>query len=227
MSHKGCLKGSKYGQAIIVSLSCFIIEMGEVTLRRTREEAEETRKKIVKACYETILEKGYEKMTRDDIAVKLGMTRGAVNWHFKDKEQMYLEAIQEVLDELKDKRDVYVNDAALTVEERLHGLFTMPVELADYFHFINHIPHYLLMQDNFKCIEKRKQANRIWFMDYMISCLDDYEKEHGCKLSGSKQTMAQMLYLMYEGLHNRNTAKEYETVDFIANIDEYFKIIIR
>lgn len=201
--------------------------MGEVTLRRTREEAEETRKKIVKACYETILEKGYEKMTRDDIAVKLGMTRGAVNWHFKDKEQMYLEAIQEVLDELKDKRDVYVNDAALTVEERLHGLFTMPVELADYFHFINHIPHYLLMQDNFKCIEKRKQANRIWFMDYMISCLDDYEKEHGCKLSGSKQTMAQMLYLMYEGLHNRNTAKEYETVDFIANIDEYFKIIIR
>lgn len=196
-------------------------------MRRTREEAEETRKKIVKACYEIILEKGYDKMTRDDIAVKLGMTRGAVNWHFKDKEQMYLEAIQEVLDELKEKRYEYVNNRSLTVEQRLCGLFTMPVEMADYFHFINHIPHYLLAKDNFKCIEKRKQKNRIWFMEYMVSCLDDYEKEHGCRLTNSKQTMAQMLYLLYEGLHNRNTTKEYETVDFIANIMNYFKIIIR
>lgn len=201
--------------------------MGDGILRRTREEAEETRKKIVKACYETILEKGYDKMTRDDIAVKLGMTRGAVNWHFKDKEQMYLEAIQEVLDELKEKRDEYVNDKSLTVEQRLYGLFTMPVEMADYFHFINHIPHYLLVKDNFKCIEKRKQKNRIWFMEYMVSCLDDYEEERGCRLTNSKQTMAQMLYLLYEGLHNRNTTKEYETVDFIANIMDYFKIIIR
>ena len=57
-------------------------------------------------------------MTRDDIAVKLGMTRGAVNWHFKDKEQMYLEAIQEVLDKLKEKRDEYVNNRSRTVEQR-------------------------------------------------------------------------------------------------------------
>lgn len=49
-------------------------------MKRTKEDACVTRQKIIDACYEIILEKGFDKMTRDDIAARLGMTRGAVNW---------------------------------------------------------------------------------------------------------------------------------------------------
>lgn len=196
-------------------------------MRRTKEEAEETRKRIIEACYEVILEKGYDKMTRDDIATKLGMTRGAVNWHFKDKEEMYIVTLNYVLDKLKDMRDVYINNNTLTVKEKLNGLYMNPVLNAEYFHFINHIPHYLLLKDEFKCIEKRKNDNRVWFIGYMKECLVQFEKENNCILKNSKDTMAQMLYLLYEGLHNRNTSKEYETVDFISHLDEYFELIIR
>ena len=114
-------------------------------MKRTKEEAEATRQKIIDACYEVIQEKGYEKMTRDDIAARLGMTRGAVNWHFKDKEEMYLVTLNAVLDKLKAQRETYINDSGMTVEQRLHALFQMPLAEADYFHFINHIPHYLLL----------------------------------------------------------------------------------
>lgn len=196
-------------------------------MRRTKEEAEETRNKIIEACYEVILEKGYEKMTRDDIASKLGMTRGAVNWHFKDKEEMYIVTLSYVLDKLKNMRDEYINNDNLTVKEKLHGLYMEPVQNVEYFHFINHIPHYLLLKDEFKCIEKRKNDNRVWFMEYMKECLNQYEKENNCILNNSKDTIAQMLYLLYEGLHNRNTSKEYETVDFIAHLDDYFELIIK
>ena len=97
-------------------------------MRRTKEEAEETKKKIIEACYEVILEKGYDKMTRDDIAVKLGMTRGAVNWHFKDKEEMYLVTLEYILDKLKEKREIYINNTSLTVMEKMKGLFEAPLE---------------------------------------------------------------------------------------------------
>ncbi len=205
---------------------CFLWKVW-VRVRRTKEEAEETRKKIIEACYEVILEKGYENMTRDDIASKLGMTRGAVNWHFKNKEQMYIVTLTYVLDKLKSKREEYINNTELTVMEKLHGLYMEPVLNSEYFHFINHIPHYLLQKQEFKCIEKRKNDNRIWFIGYMKECLTQYEKENNCHLSNSKDTMAQMLYLLYEGLHNRNTCKEYETIDFILKLDDYFELIIR
>ena len=56
-------------------------------MRKTKEEAQITREKIIQASYELIGEKGYERMTRDDIAARVGMTRGAVNWHFSSKEE--------------------------------------------------------------------------------------------------------------------------------------------
>ena len=59
-------------------------------MRKTKEEAQITKEKIIQASYEIIQEKGYEQMTRDDIAAKVGMTRGAVNWHFSSKEDIYL-----------------------------------------------------------------------------------------------------------------------------------------
>ena len=64
-------------------------------------------------------------------------------------------------------------------------------------------------------------------MEYMKECLCQYEKENNCILENSKDTIAQMMYLLYEGLHNRNTSKEYETVDFIAHLDDYFELIIK
>ena len=201
--------------------------VGGGALKRTKEEAEATRQKIIDACYEIILEKGHEKMTRDDIAARLGMTRGAVNSHFKDKEEMYLVTLNAVLDKLKAQRETYINDSGMTVEQRLHALFQMPLAEADYFHFINHIPHYLLLKESFRCIEQRKQENRIWFMDYMKQCLTEYEQEHDCELQNSKEDMAQLLYLLYEGLHNRNTNPEYETVDFLAKLNTYFEMILR
>lgn len=51
-------------------------------MRKTREESQITRERIISASYEVIRSKGFEQMTRDDIARKVGMTRGAVNWHF-------------------------------------------------------------------------------------------------------------------------------------------------
>ncbi len=53
-------------------------------MRKTKEEAEATREKILDAGLKVFSKKGYVSTTLDDIAREAGVTRGAVYWHFKN-----------------------------------------------------------------------------------------------------------------------------------------------
>ncbi|MDK4741072.1 TetR family transcriptional regulator (plasmid) [Rhizobium sp. CB3060] len=55
-------------------------------MRRTKEEAAETRREILRSAEALFLDNGYENVTLDEIASAAGVTRGAVHWHFKNKQ---------------------------------------------------------------------------------------------------------------------------------------------
>ncbi len=61
----------------------------ESYMRRTKDEAEETKKNIVEAAVELFEVNGYEATRIEDIAERAGLTRGAVYWHFKTKIDLY------------------------------------------------------------------------------------------------------------------------------------------
>ena len=56
--------------------------------RRTKEEAAATRESVLMAALDLFSEKGYSRTTFSDIAKRIGMTRGAVYWHFENKEAL-------------------------------------------------------------------------------------------------------------------------------------------
>lgn len=62
-------------------------------VRRTKEEAEETKDKIVRATLEIFCEKGYSRATFDEIARRINLTKGAVYWHFRNKADILTEII--------------------------------------------------------------------------------------------------------------------------------------
>lgn len=62
-------------------------------MRRTKEEANLTKEKIMAAALELFSTKGYNAASLDGIASIAGVTRGAVNWHFKSKASLYQELI--------------------------------------------------------------------------------------------------------------------------------------
>ena len=99
------------------------VELEKKFMRKTKEEAQITREKIIQASYELIGEKGYERMTRDDIAARVGMTRGAVNWHFSSKEEIYLAALDRILDEFQSERRACFEDKTARPKKRLSVLF--------------------------------------------------------------------------------------------------------
>jgi len=66
--------------------------------RKTKEEAEKTRKKILASALSLFAKKGYENTTFTDIAARLKLTKGAVYWHFKSKDELLLELVHLALE---------------------------------------------------------------------------------------------------------------------------------
>jgi TetR/AcrR family transcriptional regulator, acrAB operon repressor len=62
--------------------------------RKTKEAAEETRQKIFDAALDVFSRKGYSRTTFEDIAKQIGLTKGAVYWHFKTKSDLLVALIE-------------------------------------------------------------------------------------------------------------------------------------
>ncbi|PLZ00817.1 TetR family transcriptional regulator [Burkholderia sp. WAC0059] len=73
-------------------------------VRRTKEEAQETRNRILDAAEHVFFDKGVSRTSLSDIAQAAGVTRGAIYWHFDNKGDLFTAMFDRVLlplDELK------------------------------------------------------------------------------------------------------------------------------
>ncbi|MDF7809267.1 TetR family transcriptional regulator [Pontiellaceae bacterium B12219] len=62
--------------------------------RRTKAEAAETRQQILDTALDIFSKKGFSKTTFVDIAKQIGLTKGAVYWHFKTKTDLLVALIE-------------------------------------------------------------------------------------------------------------------------------------
>jgi TetR/AcrR family acrAB operon transcriptional repressor len=66
-------------------------------VRRTKEEAQETRSRILDAAERVFYDKGVSRASLEDIAATADVTRGAIYWHFKDKAELFDAMMQRVV----------------------------------------------------------------------------------------------------------------------------------
>ena len=67
-------------------------------MKKTKEEAQETRKAILQSALDTFYEKGYSRTTFDEIAKRIGYTKGAVYWHFRNKPDLIVALINDYIE---------------------------------------------------------------------------------------------------------------------------------
>src|SRR5258706_330493 len=65
--------------------------------RRTKEEAQETRNRLIDAAERVFQEKGVAHASLEEIAAAAEVTRGAIYWHFKDKAELFDAMMQRVV----------------------------------------------------------------------------------------------------------------------------------
>ena len=73
----------------------------ETMARKTKEEAERTRTRILANALSLFTKKGYEHTTFTDIAARLKMTKGAVYWHFESRQAPLIAIIDEMLEKFR------------------------------------------------------------------------------------------------------------------------------
>jgi TetR/AcrR family acrAB operon transcriptional repressor len=66
-------------------------------VRRTKEEAQATRKLILDTAEVVFQERGVSRTTLNEIALAAGLTRGAIYWHFKDKADLFNAMMERVV----------------------------------------------------------------------------------------------------------------------------------
>jgi TetR/AcrR family acrAB operon transcriptional repressor len=105
--------------------------------RKTKEEAAVTRESILMAALDLFTEKGYSSTTLVDIAKRIGMTRGAVYWHFENKQALLTALIGHICERkenrvyseipeihsVNDLRYAYVTHARLVVDDPIFRKF--------------------------------------------------------------------------------------------------------
>ena len=89
-------------------------------MRRTKEEAEKTRLKIIEAALTLFSRNGYSNTTLAMIATEAGYSRGPIYWHFKNKDDLY----QAVLSYSQQPLESLISDAAAQQDQPLLAIDT-------------------------------------------------------------------------------------------------------
>lgn len=71
-------------------------------VRRTKDEAVETRNQILDAAERVFSARGVSRTSLSDIAEAASVTRGAIYWHFKDKADLFCEMVARVTMPMED-----------------------------------------------------------------------------------------------------------------------------
>ncbi len=74
-------------------------------VRKTKENAELTRQRLIQAAREVFLTRGVSRTTMEHIAVQAGVTRGAIYWHFNNKIALFQAMREQVFLPLIDRMD--------------------------------------------------------------------------------------------------------------------------
>lgn len=79
--------------------------------RRTKEEAQQTRCRIMSTALDLFCQQGLAKTSLTDIAKAVDLTRGAIYWHFKNKEELFVTLWEELCAPLSHQLDACVDEA--------------------------------------------------------------------------------------------------------------------
>ena len=79
--------------------------------RRTKEEAQQTRCNIMSTALDLFCQQGLARTSLTDIAKATDLTRGAIYWHFKNKEELFVTLWEELCAPLSHQLDACVDEA--------------------------------------------------------------------------------------------------------------------
>lgn len=192
-------------------------------MRRTREEAEETKQRIIEAAVELFETRGYTATRIQDIADLTGLTRGAVYFHFKNKDELYLhifdmfdKSLDRLLEESKKKDG--------TPLDRLRWLIVQMVSSPDIMVGFRQIrmaavTDYERMHGSGK-LKQRRERIAAKYLDVAKNCIGQAKNSGEIRQDVDPGMASWMIAIFVAGsvgaqLNNLPAARQYDMADFV------------
>ncbi len=170
-------------------------------MRRTKEDALQTRRRLLQAAKELFKEKGFSRTTLAEIAQKAGLTRGAAYWHFKSKDEIFITVVEQALDDMTASKKQALNDPSCSPKERLQRLLALPCTLPTEYALVNSVATLLPSCPQFAeleaCVQQHKDQLRQLVQDF----LEDAQRQGLLTLHASTESTTKLFFLLFEGLY--------------------------
>jgi len=99
--------------------------------------------KIIEAAKQVFLEKGLENAKMRDIADTAGISRTALNYYYRTKENLFYKIIEEILEGIIPHFESLLSKDTLSFQERLLGIIDV---YADFLSRNNPVPRFVMME---------------------------------------------------------------------------------
>lgn len=193
-------------------------------VRRVREEALETRKQLLEAALEIMSEKPFSNVSMTEIAGKIGLSKGAIYWHFKNKNDVLLNVILNIRARMEEE---FLADSALLESiDDMRGYFKKKMQKP-------------FQNEDFKKIHRLVHRGEEWpkeirkkVLAMILDSLDQErkmaerllvraQKEGTIRMDVSPRNLALMVTAMFQGIFVFQVHDFYH-VDFTEHIDFIF-----
>lgn len=167
-------------------------------MRRTKEDMLKTRETILSVALDCFLEKGFEATSLVEVASKANVTRGAIYWHFENKQDLY----RAVVDYTIEKGDIskYFDElpADLSFEERLNTVFWGALGENRYVDYVFRTMSYTYGRPEFRDIYDKLVLIKRSLYDALKLEIGVYARTNGLN-DVNINKLAEMAYLFFEG----------------------------
>ena len=174
-------------------------------MRRTKEDAEQTRRAVLASAMDMFYEKGYSKTTFDEIAKRINLTKGAVYWYFRNKPDIVAALINDFADKyLADIKEFIANHQPVSFESIIEmQLFNNRKIREDqqFFKFLFFVSCQMewseaILNKIQPAIEQTKQVTRALFID----ALTELQKAGKIREDVNISMVCEILMTMYGGM---------------------------
>ncbi len=168
-------------------------------MRRKKEDMLITKEQILNAAFDCFYEKGYEATSLEEIASRANVTRGAIYWHFSDKNDLYRAVIQLTME----KGDVaqFAHDLPedMSTRERLEEVFWMAMNENRYVDFVFKTMSYTVGRTEFDDVFQELREVKRNLLQYFNEEIRVHLRVN--QIEGKKaEDYSLGLYLLFEGM---------------------------
>lgn len=195
-------------------------------MKRTKEDAGQTKELVVKTAYEVFKSVGYDKASLVDIAKNANLTRGAVYWHFKDKQSLYEYVVRWKLREVVQEKEKLFDNEEYTLEDVIRNLLRLHIKDNEKYFFISQVVYlkssHLELSDIAVEVD---DVRRVYFkkLESFINNKINADGKFDDKLS---ERVTSFAYTLFEGVYLYNLEKIRGTTLTDDDINLYTEIFM-